>query len=319
VARFRVLVTEPVHPAGIEYLEERDVEVVAAPAATQETLLDLVDDVDGILLRARGRVNADVMDHAPRLKVVGRHGVGVDNIDIPEATRRGIRVVNTPQAPMEPVAEHTFALILGLVRRVLDADRAAREGNWSFREQFRGPELKGKTLGIVGFGQIGRRIGEIGALGFGMSILYHDRVRNEEAERRLGASPVPLDDLLARADVVSLNVPLNEETHHLIGEPQLRRMKETAFLINTSRGPVVDEPALVRALREHWIAGAGIDVYETEPAPPENPLFALGNVVVAPHMAGHAQESLIAMSMVAADILRVLEGEEPEFPVNTLK
>ena len=318
MARFKVLVTEPVHSAGTEHLAERGAEVVAVPTATQETILDLVGDVDGILLRARGRIDAEVMDRAPKLKVVGRHGVGVDNIDIPEATRRGIRVVNTPMAPMEPVAEHTFALILALVRQVPGADRAAREGNWGFRGQFRGPELKGKTLGIVGFGKIGRRIGEIGARGLGMSVHYSDEIRNEEAESRLGATPVPLDDLLARADVVSLNVPLTEETHHLIGEPQLRKMKETAFLVNTSRGPVVDEPALVRALREHWIAGAGIDVYETEPAPPENPLFALDNIVVAPHMAGHSQESLIAMSMVAADIMRVLEGEEPEFPVNTL-
>lgn len=316
MARFKVLVTEPVHPAGIEHLRERDVEVAVAPTSSQETLLGLVGDVDGILLRARGRVNAELMDRAPELKVVGRHGVGVDNIDIPEATRRGIWVVNTPRAPMEPVAEHTIALMLALTRRIVEADRAARKGDWEFRGQFHGPELRGKTLGVVGFGGIGSRLSEIAALGLGMKVLYHDQVRNEDAEKRLRAEPVSLDDLLTRADFVSLNVPLLEETHHLIGEPQLRRMKRTAFLLNTSRGPVVDEPALVRALRERWIAGAGIDVYETEPAGPDNPLFELDNVVVTPHMAGHGQESLIAMSMVAADILRVLEGKEPEFPVN---
>lgn len=315
--KYKVLMFEPMHEAGVNHLKAHDAEVVTAPDTDEATIAKWAADADGIIARARGYFDGRVMDAAPRLRVIGRHGAGVDNIDVPAATERGIQVVNTPHAPSEAVAEYVAMALVAVTKRPLDADRCTRACDWAFRNRHVGPELLGKTLGIVGFGKIGRRIAEICGCGFRMRVLYADAFRAPEAEeKRLGATQVPLDRLLSEADFISLNVPLLAETRHMIDTREFGLMKPTAYLINAARGPVVAEAALVEALKSGRIAGAAIDVFEEEPVTPDNPLLKLDNVLLSPHNAGHSIEAAQNMSMVAADVIRVLNGETPEFPVN---
>ena len=318
MAKFKVLLFEPINKKGLDHLQENDAEIVYASGFEPAQICSSVGDVDAIIARAQGQIDGNVMDCAPRLKVVGRHGVGVDNIDVQAAGERGIFVVNTPLGPMEAVAEYVAMALVALPRQVVQADYAARHNDWEFRNRLHAPELPGKTLGIVGFGHIGRRTAEICRLGFGMEIVYSDvYAATPEEEARLGARRVELDELLAISDFVTLNVPLLDDTYHLMGADAFERMQPHAYLINCSRGPVVDEPALVDALQNGKIAGAVIDVYEKEPVSPDNPLFKFDNVLLSPHCSGHSIESAENLSMVAADIVRVLNGQKPEFPVIT--
>ncbi len=313
----KVLLFEEVHQKGLDHLTRNGSEIVYAEGFEQEQIMAAVHDVDAILARAQGYIGGPVMDAAPKLKVVGRHGIGVDNVDVDAATERGIFVVNTPMAPAESVAEFVTMGMIALPRRIVQADRATRELDWGFRNRVHAPELLGKTLGIVGFGRIGRRIAEICGLGFRMNIVYTDAFPADEAEeRRLSAKRIPLDELLAASDFISLNVPLLESTHHLIDTAALSKMKPSAILINCSRGPVVDEAALADALKNGGIAGAVIDVYEQEPAVAANPLLKLDNVLLTPHCSGHSAESAENMSMVASDIIKVLQGLRPAYAVN---
>ena len=317
MADFKVLLFEPVHQKGLDHLSQHGAEIAYAEGFTPEQIQASVTDVDAILARAQGSIDGPAMDKAPRLKVIGRHGIGVDNIVVDAATERGIFVVNTPQAPAEAVAEYVAGALVLFPRKMIEAERAVRKGDWGFRNQAHGPELQGRTLGIVGFGRIGRRIAEICGLGFGMRILYSDAFpAPPEEETRLSAERVELEALLASSDFITLNVPLLDSTHHLINEATLNKMQPHAVLVNCSRGPVIDEPALVEALQTNKIAGAIIDVYEKEPVDPSNPLLTLDNVLVTPHCSGHSLESAQNMSMVAADIIRVLQGQKPECLVN---
>ena len=317
MAEYKVLLFEPVHQTGLDHLAENGCEIVYAKGFEPAQIREAVKDVDGILARAQGFIDGTVMDAGPGLKVVGRHGIGVDNVDVPAATERGVFVVNTPMAPAESVAEFVAMGMMALPRRIVQADRATRELDWGFRNRHAAPELLGKTLGIVGFGRIGRRIAEICGLGFGMKIIYSDAFPADKAEEsRLSATRVSVDELLTQADFVTLNVPLLDSTHHLINADALARMKPTAILVNCARGPVVDEIALAEALRNDVIAGAVIDVFEEEPAVSGNPLFELDNVLLTPHCSGHSAESAEKMSMVASDIVKVLRGIRPEFMVN---
>lgn len=317
MADFKVLLFEPVHQKGLDHLADNGCEIVYAKGFAPDQILEAVKDVDGILARAQGYIDGSVMDAGTRLKVVGRHGIGVDNVDVEAATERGVFVVNTPTAPAESVAEFVAMGMMALPRRIVQADRATRELDWGFRNRHAAPELLGKTLGIVGFGRIGRRIAEICGLGFGMRIIYSDAFPADEAEeRRLNATRVSFDDLIPQADFITLNVPLLESTHHLINADALARMKSSAILVNCARGPVVDETALAEALKNDVIAGAVIDVFEEEPPASGNPLFQLENVLLTPHCSGQSAESAQNMSMVASDIAKVLKGIRPEFVVN---
>ncbi len=309
-----VLLLGEIHEDAMALLREK-AEVRFATGLGEEDLIAQVGEVEGIVIRAEGDVNRRVLENAPRLKVVGRHGVGVDNVDLEAAAEHGIYVVNTPQAPVEPVAEHALGLMIVLSKHILRADKAARQGKWDARFEYIGQSLRGKTLGIVGFGNIGRRLAEL-CQPFYMTILYHDILEQEAEADRLRARWVALDELLRWSDYVSLHTPLLPATWHLIGERELSLMKPTAYLINTSRGAVVDEAALLTALRGGKIAGAGLDVFDQEPTPADNPLFALPNVVLTPHMASHTEEALRDMAMVVKDIIAVLEGKEPENWVN---
>ena len=262
-------------------------------------------------------VNEQLLSHTPKLKVVSRFGVGYDRIDVEACTKRGIYVTHTPNVLSRAVAELTFALMLCLSRRIIDADRYVRT-EWAKAGRSTLPlreDLAGKTLGIIGLGRIGTEVARR-AKAFEMKIVYYDKLRRPDVERELGAEYVSLDELLRTSDFVSIHVPLTPETTSLIGEEELKKMKKTAYLINTSRGPVIDEKALCRALREHWIAGAGLDVFAVEPLPLDSPLIKMKNVVLTPHMATHTVETRRRMiSVVAEDVRRVLTGKPPLNPV----
>ncbi|MBI2238024.1 MAG: hydroxyacid dehydrogenase [Actinobacteria bacterium] len=308
-----VLVTEPFDPEAMERLAAA-AEVRMASGLDESTLAAEATDAEGIVLRAGGAVTRRVIEAAPRLRVIGRHGVGVDHVDRRAAAEREVVVVNTPDANRQAVAEHALAMMLALSSRLVEGDSAVRAGDWQARHRLRGTELRGRLLGVVGFGGIGRRLGMMASC-LGMEVAYHDPATPTNEAAPPGARPMALDELLKTADVVSIHVPLLPSTRRLIDEHALRSMKTSAFLINTARGAVVDQSALERALAEGWIAGAGLDVFDPEPPPPDCALLALPNVVVTPHMAAHTAEALRAMAGVVDDVLAVLRGEPPLHPV----
>ncbi len=316
--RYKVLLYEDMHEAGKALLKKK-AEIFFARSLKEDSLIKEVKDISGIIMRANGMVTRRIMEAAPQLRVIGRHGVGVENIDLEVATEKGIWVVNTPDANDISVAEHFFGLALILSKMLKKADIALREGRWGARYEYTGNELHGKTLGILGFGRIGRAVGRIGHKGFDMKVLYYDALRYEETEKELNAKKVSLEEVVSQSDYISINLPMLPETKGLLGEREFGRMKPSAFIINLARGPIWDEKALHNVLKEKKIAGAGSDVYEVEPAAKGHPLFDLENFVGTPHMAAHTEEALQRMSMVAKDVLRVLEGKEPIYPVNRLQ
>jgi D-3-phosphoglycerate dehydrogenase len=313
--RFAVLLYEDMHEAGKAILSER-AEILFATSLEESSLIKEAKDVDGIIVRANGKVSRKMMESAPKLKVIGRHGVGMENIDLEAATEKGIWVVNTPDANDISVAEHFFGLALILSKMLKKADIALRDGRFEVRYQYIGKELHGKTLGILGFGRIGKAVGRIGHQGFDMKVLYYDAVRYEETEKEIKAEKVGLEELLTQSDYVSINLPMLPATKGLLKAREFGLMKPSAYIINLARGPIWDERDLYAALKEGKIAGAGSDVYEVEPAAKDHPLFQLENFVGTPHMAAHTDEALRRMSLVAEDIIRVLDGKAPLHPVN---
>ena len=281
-------------------------------------LLAFIGDRDGLLSMITDAVDEEMLSRAPRLKMIAHMGVGYNNIDVQAATRRGIPVSNTPGVLTDATADLAFTLILSVARRVVEGDRRVRAGEFTFWAPFLflGREVSGKTLGIVGLGRIGRALAER-ARGFNMRILYHNRTRLSPDEEKKGrVEYADLDRLLKEADFVSLHVPLSGETKHLIGAGELSRMKPTACLINTSRGPVVDEKALLAALRGHVIAGAGLDVYENEPALTPG-LTELNSVVLLPHVGSATLETRTRMAAMAArNLIAGLSGTAPPNLVN---
>ena len=284
----------------------------------RQQLLSRIGDRDGLLCMITDAVDEELLGRAPRLKMIANMGVGYNHIDIAAATRRGIPVSNTPGVLTDATADLAFTLILAVARRVVEGDRRVREGKFKLWAPFLflGREVSGKTLGIVGFGRIGRAVARR-ARGFDMPVLYHSRSRLTPAEERESpAEYADLNALLAQADFVSLHVPLSKETRHLIGATELSRMKPTACLINTARGPVVDEKALLAALQRGMIAGAGLDVYENEPALTPG-LADLPNVVLLPHVGSATLETRTAMAAMAArNLIAGLGGQRPPNLVN---
>jgi D-3-phosphoglycerate dehydrogenase len=257
------------------------------------------------------------MAACPRLRVLGRHGAGLDTVDVPAATRLGIAVVHAPGSNAQAVAEHTLMLMLACVKHVRQIDRMTRAGDWSSRQHFTNTELAGKTLGIVGVGNIGRRVATF-ASAIGMRVLGYDKYVPSDEVRRRGAEPVgSLEELLPQVDVLTCHTPLTVETRHMINEKTLALLRRGALFINTSRGRVHQEPALFQALVTGHLAAAGLDVFEEEPSPVDNPLFNLENVVVSSHVAGGTKESVRKASLqVTGEMLRVLRGERPEALAN---
>jgi D-3-phosphoglycerate dehydrogenase len=313
-----MLVGVRLHEDAMARLREgADVTVVDEAVLQEKTeLLRIIDEYDGAII-ALPPFDRDVMTRASRLKVISRRGVGCDNVDLHAATAQGIRVTITPTLS-ETVADMAFALILATARAIPQAHTFVKAGQWqhrSDRDAFMGSDVFGKTLGIVGLGRIGSCVAKRGS-GFDMETIYHDVQRNRDAERRLGVTYRPLGHLLTEADIVTLHVPLSEGTRGFLGTEELKQMKPTAILVNTSRGPVVDAKALYRALREKWIAAAGLDVYEDEPVDPDDPLLTLENVVLTPHIASATRDCRRRCALLAVEnALRVLRGEESRYAV----
>jgi phosphoglycerate dehydrogenase-like enzyme len=286
--------------------------LTVAPSKGPDDVRRVASEAD-VLVVATTRVDAALLDAAPRLRHVQHQGVGYDNIDVAACAARGVTVALTPEGTTTGVAEHVFLLILALYKNLREAEGKLRAGGWPVWElRARSFEIAGKTLGLVGFGRIGRAVAQR-ARAFEARVVYYDPFRaDRETERELGVEHRELDDLLREADIVSVHVPLSSDTKHLIGERALRLMKPSAILLNTARGPLVDERALHRALTEGWIAGAGLDVFEQEPADPQNLLLRLENVVVTPHIsAGTIDAFRTKMRAVAANVARVAAGEAP--------
>lgn len=315
-----VLVTRLLPPPGTTALREAGLQVVehrADAPLTRDELLAAVRDTDALLCMLTDRIDAEVFDAAPALSIVANFAVGFDNVDVAEATRRGIVVTNTPDVLTEATADLTWALLLAAARRVGEGDRLVRAGSWSgwSPTQLLGAPVHGTTLGIVGLGRIGTAVARR-ARGFDMDVCYTSRRRHESAEAETGARHVPLDELLRISDVVSLHAPLDDTTRHLIDEAALAAMKPTAVLVNTARGALVDEEALVRALRSGAIAAAGLDVFEREPQLSAG-LSELPNVVLAPHIGSATTQARAAMVKLCCDnIIGVLAGRPPLTPVN---
>jgi len=316
----KIYVTRMLPQAGLDLLaEEYDVEVNPNDrVATREELLAGIQGKDALLALLTDTIDARLMDAEPRLKVISNYAVGFNNIDVAAATERGIVVTNTPGVLTETTADLAFALLTACARRIVEADKFMRAGKYEGWGPmlFLGRDIHGKTLGLVGFGRIGRAMAQRGR-GFGMKILYNDAVRaSQELERAYNAEYRELPDLLRESDFVSLHVPLLESTHHLISDAQFELMKTTAIVINTSRGPVVDEKALVRALKAGLISGAGLDVFEWEPQF-EPDLERLANVVMVPHIASASVETRTKMATMAAEnACAVMRGEMPPNIVN---
>lgn len=271
----------------------------------------------GILLRS-GYITASLLDRLPDLKIVAVHGAGVDPVDIDACTARGVQVTNAPGANANAVAELVFGLMLAHVRQIpVSAHKAMKEKAWD-SARHTGGELRGRTLGLVGFGQIGKRVASI-AQAFGMNVIASDPVVDAVAMATLDVRSVSLDDLLAESDMISLHAPAIAATRHMINAQSIRQMRSDAFLINCARGALVDEAALAQALREGRLGGAALDVLEGEPPDPASPIYGAPNLLVTPHMAGSTFECLDAIAATtAADIARVLKGEAPLYPVNTI-
>jgi len=277
---------------------------------TEDELKHVIKDVDALIVGI-DNVTDDVLKHANRLKVLANHGVGLDNIDLEAATKRGIPVVYSPHANADSVADFTLGLILALLRKIIDAHLVTKAGGFRSRK-FLGVELRDKIIGIIGFGQIGFRVAQR-ALGFGMKVITYDPYVADEVLAKFNAKRASLEELLKNSDIVTIHVPLTEETRNLIGEKELKLMKKNAVLINTARGGIVNENALYKALKEGWIAGAAVDAYEVEPPGRDFPLFKLDNVIVTPHIAFYTREAVRRMDMmITHDVVNVLQGKRPK-------
>jgi len=300
----KILITDHIHPDGIKLLEQLDgVEAVDAKfGLPREKLIQEIREYDVLIVRSATKVTKEVIDAGDKLKIVARAGVGLDNIDVNAANARGIKVLNAPEAPSAAVAELVLGMMLSWARKIPEAHASMKMGKWE-KSKFMGIELRGKTLGIVGTGQIGRMVGHR-ARAFGMSLLLYDVVQNVEFANQTGAKYVDLDTLLRSSDFVTMHVPLTPQTKGMIGRREFGLMKPSAVLINTSRGEVVDEDALVEALQQGRIAGACLDVYRKEPLPSDSPLLKLDNVVLTPHIGASTEEAKREAAIIIAEKIK---------------
>jgi D-3-phosphoglycerate dehydrogenase len=282
----KILVLAQIHPDGIALLQKR-CEVIIATGLSEEEIIEKIRGCNAVIVRSKPKITKAVIDAGDSLQVIGRAGVGLDNVDTEHARSKGITVVNTPAASTESVAEHVFALLLSKARDIPRADHAMREGKW-IKKDLMGIELQGKTLGVIGFGQIGSRLGEIAAA-FGMSVLAYDVIDVSERAQQVGARVVSMDEVLSESDFISLHVPLLPSTRNLISQEEIGKMKEKAILVNTSRGGIIDEKALQEALTKGKIQAA-LDVFENEP-PTQSPLLTTEGIVLTPHIAGSTEEA----------------------------
>lgn len=308
----KILITDGLEVEAVNALKRKyDVDVSELSA---EELLASIDGYDALIVRSRTKVTANVIGNAARMKVIGRAGVGVDNIDVATATLRKIAVVNAPAASSVSVAELTMGMMISLARRIPQADKSMKDGKWE-KKRFEGSELHGKTLGLVGSGRIGAEVAAR-AKAFGMSVIAYDPYLSPEVARDRGIKLVDLDTVLSTSDFISIHAALTDETLGMIGADQLAKVKPGAFIVNCARGQIVQEEALVQALKSNRIAGAALDVYEKEP-PTDSPFLSFENVVLTPHLGASTHEAQRRAGAVVADqVDKVLSGQRPEFLVN---
>ncbi len=312
---YKVWVAEFLPPLGDQKeMLESVAEVIVGDGRqyTEEELIQTLKDVDGVLVTMRAPMTRKVIEGARKLKVIGKYGVGIESVDLDAATAKGIPVTYTPGVNQDTVAEYTIGLVLALVRRIPFAMETLRKGGKWRNEKFFGLELKGTTFGIIGLGRIGTRVAEkIGS--FQVHLLSYDPYVSKEKAEALGVKLIDLDTLLKTSDVITLNLPLTDETYHILGERELRLMKPTGYLVNTGRGQLIEEAAIYRALKEGWIAGAALDVFEKEPPDPNNPLLFLENVVVTPHLGGSSSKARGRLVKTAVEnVVKILKGEIPD-------
>ncbi len=310
----RIIVTEKISDAGMEALT-RSARVEAAIGIDRDALLDRIGEFDALVVRSNTIVDRELLDRAEKLRVVGRAGVGVDNIDIPAATSKGVVVVNAPESNILSAAEHTMALMLAISRKLPIVDREFKAGRWS-KAVRHGVELFGKTLGIVGLGRVGSAVA-VRAASFGMRLIAYDPYISDDRFRMFGAERVvTLEELLSRSDYVTVHTPKTEETYGMIGDRELALASDGVRVINTARGGIIVEDALVRAIESGKVAGAGIDVFEEEPVE-SHPLFRFEEVVVSPHLGGSTEEAQVRVgAAVAEQVIEALEGRLPRFALN---
>ncbi len=312
-----VLSLTSMHESGLRILQEAT-ELRMASALDSATLQREVAGAEGLIIRTGGVIDAALLDRGHLLRVVGRHGVGYDQIDIDAATARGVQVVYTPGANTQSVVEHVFALMIGISRHFPRMMAGLVAGNYHIRTSITGREIAGKSLGIIGFGRIGRRVGETAHRGFGMKVVYHDIVpAPAEVEQRANARRAGLREVLESSEYVTLHVPLDSSTRELINRETLALMRRDTILINTCRGPVVDEAAVAQALDAGRLWGYGADVFTIEPPPPGHPLIGRTDVMLTPHSAAQTEEGLRNMATtIAEEVVGVLRGKRPSNPVN---
>ena len=315
--RPRVYVTRQIFPDALDLIEKH-AEMELWPdddPPTADQLKEALSEVDGAIINVMDRIDAPLLDAAPKLRVLSQVAVGLDNVDIPEANKRNILVGYTPGVLAKSTADLAFALLLAVARRVVESDKWVREGNWKISHHpmfWLGSEVNGSTLGILGRGGIGLETAKRG-LGFDMKVIYHSRTRKRELEKIHGFKYASLKRVLTESDFLSIHVPLTPETHHFISDKQLNMMKPSSILINLARGAVVDTEALYKALLKGAIAGAGLDVFDPEPVPPDHPILGLDNVVVLPHIGSASNRSRREMHLLAArNLLAGLKGERLE-------
>jgi len=315
---YKILIPQDVSEAGKRYLRDRGYEIKMGSGISVQTLQDEVGDCHGILARA-ARYPAEVLRAGTRLKVIGRHGVGVDNIDVEAATELGIYVTNAPESNAGSVAEHTIGLIIAAARHFVQCDAALRYGNFEIRNQLFGNDIEGKVLGLIGVGRVGRLVARKAARGLSMKVIGYDPFIDPALVPEVEFTE-SIENVLKNADFVSLHLPVNDTTMGLIDKIRLLKMKPSAYLINVARGGIVRENDLVEILSEKRIAGAALDVFTEEPPSPSNPLLKLDNVTVTPHNAALTRECMDRMAVHAAQgIDEVLAGRTPTWPVNKPK
>jgi len=299
LTKVKILVCDSIHEDGIKKLKQAGFDVEVNPTISAEQLKNVATDYDALIVRSRTQITEEIIQAGKNLKAIGRAGAGLDNIDVASAENKGILVLNTPEAPAEAVAELTIGLMLSLARNIPLADRSLKEGKW-LKKELMGWELKDKTLGTIGLGNIGEKVAKI-AKAFGMKILISKRTPPPpELLRELDAEFVPLNDLLQRSDIVTIHVPLTPQTDHMIGEKEIALMKDGAFLINTSRGAIIDEKALLKALKSGKLKGAALDVFEVEP-PKDLTLVKLPQVVCTAHIGAQTEEAQKEASILIAE------------------
>lgn len=299
---YHVLIPDQVHPSALDVLNAHPEIIFTAPGQMKRPeLLAAVPDADALIIRSASKVDAEVIAAASKLKLIARAGVGVDNVDIPAATARGIVVMNTPDGNTISTAEHTFGLMLALARWIPQAHATLREGKWD-RKTFTGVELRGKTLGIIGFGRIGRAVARR-ALAFDMTVIAYDPFVSAEFAASLGVKMVALDDLYAQSDFITLHALLTDETREMINRDSIAKMKAGVRIIDAARGALINEGDLAEALKSGRVAGAALDVFAEEPPPPDNPLLGLPNIVHTPHLAASTEDAQIVVAVEAAQLV----------------